>query len=334
MINIVDLRRMIQAAHKAETGTIASARFVLAAEARALDILSRAIPDDLDGAIATILAAKGRVIVSGIGKSGHVARKISATLASTGTPSYFVHAAEASHGDLGTITREDVCLLLSNSGETTELRDILAYTRRFSIPLIAISGKANSTIMRSADYRLLLPTVPEACPNGMAPTTSTTMMMALGDALAIALMEARGFAVEDFRGFHPGGQLGAQMARVSELMHGGDNLPLVSAQTPMSEALLTMSSKGFGIAIMVDANGALSGVITDGDLRRNMADLMDHAAGEVATINPAFVQPDALAASALALMNQRKISALPVVDIARRPVGIVHIHDLLRAGVA
>lgn len=334
MANIVDLRRMIQAATKTEIDAIASARNVLSAEAKALEILSRSIPADLESAVNVILVATGRVIVSGIGKSGHVARKISATLASTGTPSYFVHPAEASHGDLGTITQEDVCLFLSNSGETSELGDILAYTRRFSIPLIAISSRANSTIMRSADYRLLLPNVPEACPNGMAPTTSTTMMMALGDALAIALMEARGFAAEDFRDFHPGGQLGAQMARAGELMHGGDTLPLVRPDSPMSEALLTMSSKGFGIVIVTDDDGRLAGVITDGDLRRNMQDLMSHKAGEVATASPTVIQPDMLAASALALMNQRKISVLPVVDIALRPVGIVHIHDLLRAGVA
>ncbi|MPT48142.1 MAG: KpsF/GutQ family sugar-phosphate isomerase [Sphingobium sp.] len=325
---------MIQAATKTEIDAIASARNVLSAEAKALEILSRSIPADLESAVNVILVATGRVIVSGIGKSGHVARKISATLASTGTPSYFVHPAEASHGDLGTITQEDVCLFLSNSGETSELGDILAYTRRFSIPLIAISSRANSTIMRSADYRLLLPNVPEACPNGMAPTTSTTMMMALGDALAIALMEARGFAAEDFRDFHPGGQLGAQMARAGELMHGGDTLPLVRPDSPMSEALLTMSSKGFGIVIVTDDDGRLAGVITDGDLRRNMQDLMSHKAGEVATASPTVIQPDMLAASALALMNQRKISVLPVVDIALRPVGIVHIHDLLRAGVA
>ncbi len=313
---------------------MASARQVLIAEAQALDILTRHIPQDLEHAVETILAARGRVIVSGIGKSGHIGRKISATLASTGTPSHFVHAAEASHGDLGTITQEDVCLLLSNSGETTELRDILAYTRRFSIPLIAISSRPHSTIMRSADYRLALPAIPEACPNGMAPTTSTTMMIALGDALAIALMEARGFAPEDFKDFHPGGQLGAQMARVDELMHRRGELPLVRPEAPMSDVLLTISAKGFGIAIVVDDESRLLGVITDGDLRRNMKNLMERTAGEVATIGPAIIQPDMLAAKALALMTQRKISALPVVDIAQRPVGILHIHDLLRAGVA
>ncbi|GLS99976.1 KpsF/GutQ family protein [Sphingobium jiangsuense] len=313
---------------------MASARQVLLAEAQALDILTRHIPPDLEYAVETILTARGRVIVSGIGKSGHIGRKISATLASTGTPSHFVHAAEASHGDMGTITPDDVCLLLSNSGETAELRDILAYTRRFSIPLIAISSRPHSTIMRSADYRLALPAIPEACPNGMAPTTSTTMMIALGDALAIALMEARGFAPEDFRDFHPGGQLGAQMARVDELMHRRNELPLVRPETPMSEVLLTMSSKGFGIAIVVDGNGRLTGVITDGDLRRNMTSLMERTAGQVATTGPTVIQPDLLAVKALALMNQRKISALPVVDIAGCPVGILHIHDLLRAGVA
>ena len=313
---------------------MASARQVLLAEAQALEMLTRHIPPDLELAVEKILSVTGRVIVSGIGKSGHIGRKISATLASTGTPSHFVHAAEASHGDMGTITQEDVCLLLSNSGETSELRDILAYTRRFSIPLIAISSRPHSTIMRSADFRLTLPAIAEACPNGMAPTTSTTMMIALGDALAVALMEARGFAPEDFRDFHPGGQLGAQMARVDELMHRRNELPLVHPETPMSEVLLTMSSKGFGVAIVTDGQKRLIGVITDGDLRRNMASLMDRSAGEVATPDPTVIQPDLLAAKALALMNQRKISALPVVDIAGCPVGILHIHDLLRAGVA
>lgn len=310
------------------------ARQVLTAEAQALELLARNVPPDFERSVGTILNAKGRVIVSGIGKSGHVGRKISSTLASTGTPSYFVHAAEASHGDLGIITADDVCLLMSNSGETAELRDIVAYTRRFSIPLIAISSRANSTIMRSADYRLVLPKVPEACPNGMAPTTSTTMMIALGDALAVALMEARGFAPEDFRDFHPGGQLGAQMTKTAELMHQGEELPLVHQATPMSDALLVMSSKGFGIAVVVTEDGHLSGIITDGDLRRNMTHLMSCTAGEVATPHPVTIDSEMLAAKALALMNSRKISVLPVVDMIGRPIGLLHIHDLLRAGVA
>lgn len=312
----------------------ASARNVLAAEADALRRLSNNIPVDFERVLSLILSSRGRVIVSGIGKSGHIGRKISATLTSTGTPSYFVHAAEASHGDLGMITAEDVCILLSNSGETTELKDILAYTRRFSIPLVAISSRPNSTLMRSADYCLLLPDVPEACPNGLAPTTSTTLMLALGDALAVALIEARGFASENFREFHPGGKLGAQLAHCAALMHSESELPLVRPDTPMSETLIAMTSKGFGMAIVVDARGSLTGVVTDGDLRRNMTSLMDHTAGDIATRNPIVARPDMLAAQALSLMNERKISALLVVDDARRPVGVLHIHDLLRAGVA
>jgi len=319
-----------------ETALSSSAKRVLMAEADALRVLSENIPPDFGRVLSLILNLnlRGRVIVSGIGKSGHIGRKISATLTSTGTPSYFVHAAEASHGDLGMITHDDVCILLSNSGETIELKDILAYTRRFSIPLIAISSQQNSTLVRSADYTLLLPDIPEACPNGLAPTTSSTLMLALGDALAVALIEARGFASEDFREFHPGGKLGAQLARCDELMHLEAELPLVSPDTPMSETLIAMTSKGFGIAIVVNHEGGLVGVVTDGDLRRNMADLMTHRAGEIANPTPVTAHPDMLAAQALSLMNERKISALLVVDKSRCPVGILHIHDLLRAGVA
>lgn len=312
----------------------ASAQRVLAVEADALRILSTNIPADFERVLSLILGARGRVIVSGIGKSGHIGRKISATLTSTGTPSYFVHAAEASHGDLGMITADDVCILLSNSGETTELKDILAYTRRFSIPLIAISSRPNSTLVRSADYSLLLPDLPEACPHGLAPTTSSTLMLALGDALAVALIEARGFAPEDFREFHPGGKLGAQIARCGDLMHVGGELPLVHPDTAMSETLIAMTSKGFGIAIVVDADGVVVGVVTDGDLRRNMDNLMEHSAGEIATHTPVTAHPDMLAAQALSVMNARKISALLVVDDSMHPVGILHIHDLLHAGVA
>lgn len=312
----------------------ASARRVLAAEAEALRMLASNIPADFEPVLSLILNSPGRVIVSGIGKSGHIGRKISATLTSTGTPSYFVHAAEASHGDLGMITTNDVCILLSNSGETSELKDLLAYTRRFSIPLVAISSRPDSTLVRGADYALLLPDVPEACPNGLAPTTSSTLMLALGDALAVALIEARGFAPEDFREFHPGGKLGAQLARCGELMHIVSELPLVRPDTPMSDTLIAMTSKGFGIAIVVDEHGILVGVVTDGDLRRKMTSLMNLSAGEIATRKPVTARPDMLAAQALSLMNERKISALLVVNESRHPVGILHIHDLLRAGVA
>lgn len=306
---------------------------VLALEATALNDMAASVPADFDAAVAAILAMKGRLVVSGIGKSGHVGRKIAATLASTGTPAYFVHPAEASHGDLGMITETDICLLLSNSGETAELGDILAYCARFSIPVIGISSRAGSTLMRAASFELLLPPAPEACPNGMAPTTSTTLSIAIGDALAVALMEARGFAAEDFRGFHPGGKLGARMRRVADLMHGADALPLVTEATPMGEALLVMSAKGFGITAVAAGDGSLAGIVTDGDLRRNLDNLMSHSAGDIATRNPVTVPPDMLAAQALAVMNERKISVLLVADDQNRPVGILHVHDCLRAGV-
>lgn len=310
-----------------------TARRVLRAEAEGLTLLADGLPQDFEAVVALILSAKGRVIVSGIGKSGHVGRKISATLASTGTPSHFVHAAEASHGDMGMITEQDICLLISNSGETVELRDIVAYTRRFSIPMVAISSRSDSALMKAADYRLGLPPADEACPLGLAPTTSTTMTLALGDALAVSLMRQRNFMPENFHVFHPGGKLGAQMATVTQLMHGAEELPVVAAQTSMGETLLVMTSRGFGITAVV-SDGRVSGVISDGDLRRNMTGLMDRTAGEVANSAPIVVGPDELAVSALALMNARKISALLVVDEERRPLGVLHIHDCLRAGVA
>ena len=310
-----------------------AARRVLTLEAEALAAMAGDLPGGLDKAVALIQGAGGRIIVSGIGKSGHIGRKIAATFASTGTPAYYVHPSEASHGDLGLIGSDDVCLLISNSGETVELSDIIAYTQRFDIPVIAISSRADSTLMRVADAPLLLPHQAEACPMGLAPTTSTTMTLALGDALAVALMEVRGFGAENFATFHPGGKLGAQLARVGQIMHGCDALPLVSQDAKMSETLLVMTSKGFGIAAVVDEDGLLSGVVTDGDLRRNMADLMDRTAGAVATPNPKTIPPDMLAAEALAVLNSAKISVLLVTDADNRPQGVVHIHDLLRAGV-
>ena len=318
----------------ADPQIVSAAQKVLEIEAEALRLLSAHLPADFTRVIRLILSTKGRVIVSGIGKSGHIGRKIAATLASTGTPSFFVHASEASHGDLGMITPEDICILISNSGETQELGDILAHTRRFSIPLVAISSRAGSTLMTAADYELLLPpAAPEACPMGMAPTTSTTLTLALGDALAVALMEQRNFQPENFRTFHPGGKLGAQLATVAQLMHAADALPLVDLDTAMEEVLLEMTSKGFGITGVVQA-GKLAGIVSDGDLRRNMATLMGSRAGDVATRNPVTVPPTMLAAQALALMNARKITVLFVVDGAGAPVGILHLHDLLRAGVA
>lgn len=310
---------------------IAAAR-VLRIEGEALLALSKALPADFAAVVEQLISCKGRVILSGIGKSGHIARKIAATLSSTGTPAYFVHPAEASHGDLGTITPADVVIALSNSGETTELGDVIAHTRRFTIPLIAISSRASSTLALAADLNLTLPAAPEACPLGLAPTTSTTMALALGDALAVALMERRGFEPEHFRTFHPGGRLGARLARVGQLMRGANDLPLVATDTPMAETLLVMTQKGFGTAGVMDGP-RLVGVITDGDLRRNMKGLMDKAAFDVATRTPLTAPPEMLAAEAVALMNQRKITMLFVTDAQARPLGILHIHDCLRAGV-
>ena len=312
---------------------VRSARRVLQTEANAILEMVEALPEDFAEVVELILKTEGRVIISGVGKSGHIGRKISATLASTGTPSYFVHAAEASHGDLGMITSQDICLLISNSGETNELRDILLHTRRFNIPMIAISSNMGSTLMQSADFKLNLPNLPEACAIGMAPTTSTTLTLALGDAIAVAVMEQRGFGSEDFLKNHPGGKLGAQLSRVADLMHKGEKVPTVEADTPMSDVLLSMTSKGFGITGVLKG-GILIGVISDGDLRRHMGNLIEKTAGEIATLDPVTITPELFAAQALALLNEKKISALMVVDEAKRPVGIVHIHDLLRAGVA
>ena len=308
------------------------AREVLETESAGLTALAADLPDDFADVVALIAGAEGRVIVSGMGKSGHIGAKIVATLASTGTPAQFVHPGEASHGDLGMITRADVCVLLSNSGETAELKDILGHCLRFKVPLVALTSNAGSTLARAATYRLTLPKQPEACGIGMVPTTSTTLALAMGDALAVALLRGRGFTAEDFAVFHPGGKLGAQMAKVADLMHTGDEMPLVQAGTPMPEALLEMTSKGFGITGVIDGTRLL-GVVTDGDLRRNMAELMGKTAAEVATRDPRTVTPDTLAAAALATMQSAKISVLMVTE-GDAPVGILHIHDLLRAGVA
>jgi arabinose-5-phosphate isomerase len=313
-------------------GFLSTARRVIAREAEALAMLGQALDGSFSEAVQMVLAAKGRVIVSGMGKSGHIARKIAATLASTGTPAHFVHPAEASHGDLGMITKGDVALVLSNSGETPELADIVAHTRRFGIPLIGVASKADSTLMRQSEVAILLPAAPEACETGIVPTTSTTMMLALGDAMAIALMEHRAFTPDHFRLFHPGGKLGAKLLKVRDLMH--DAVPLIDAARPMSEALLVISAKGFGV-VGVTQGDALCGIITDGDLRRNMDGLLALTAGQVMTPAPRTIAPEALAEQAVALMNDRKITCLFVVDPAlpARPLGIVHIHDCLRAGV-
>lgn len=312
----------------------AAAARVLRTEGEAVLRMAAELPADFVGAVEVILTCRGRVILSGIGKSGHVARKIAATLASTGTPSQFVHPAEASHGDLGMVTEADVCILISNSGETAELGDLIRHARRFSIPLIGISRRADSTLMKAANLRLLLPDAPEACSIGMAPTTSTTLTLALGDALAVALMEQRGFLHEDFKVFHPGGKLGARLAQVHQMMHDETELPLVQPDTPMQETLLRMTDKGFGLACVVDDAGRLVGVVSDGDIRRNIDGLLRKAAGDVATRTPQTVPPDMLAAEALAIMNARKVSALVVVDQDRRPVGLLRLHVLLKAGLA
>ncbi len=311
----------------------ATAARVLRTEGEAVSAMADALPEDFAAAVEAILATQGRVILSGIGKSGHIARKISSTFASTGTPSAFVHPSEASHGDLGMVMPGDLTVLISNSGETSELRDMVAHVARFDIPMVAISGKPGSTLMQAADYRLLLPQAPEACVIGMAPTTSTTLTLALGDALAVATMERRGFLPEQFRTFHPGGKLGAQLSKVAQLMHVGDALPLVAADMPMSETLIVMSEKSFGIAGVVQ-EGALVGVISDGDLRRNIAHLMERNAGQVATRHPRVIGPDDLAAEAMGVMSGNRITALFVVDDAMRPVGLLHLHDCLRAGLA
>lgn len=285
--------------------------------------------------------SRGRVVVSGMGKSGHVARKIAATLASTGTPALFVHPAEASHGDLGMLVAGDAVLALSNSGETPELADLVAHARRFGLPLVAVTGRAESTLARAADVALVLPPAPEACPMGLAPTTSTTMQLALGDALAVALLTRRGFTASDFRTFHPGGRLGAKLSRVRDLMHGGAEMPLAPPGMRMDAALVAMSEKRFGCLGIVE-DGRLVGVITDGDLRRALqpgaaapqAALLARTAGEVMTRRPRAIGPDTLAAEALRLMNEGSITALFVVEATGRPVGILHVHDLLRAGVA
>ncbi|WP_420850144.1 KpsF/GutQ family sugar-phosphate isomerase [Rhodobaculum claviforme] len=314
---------------------------VLRAEVQGLSLIDAALSEGLAApfarafarAVDAIRTARGRLIVSGMGKSGHVGRKIAATFASTGTPAQFVHPAEASHGDLGMITSADICLLLSASGETKELADVIAHARRHAIALIGISRVADSTLMRQSDPGLLLPDAPEACAIGLAPTTSTTMMMALGDALAVAVMQARGFSREGFAAFHPGGTLGAQLAPVRALMHDGDALPVVTPDTPMGEALIEMSRKGFGVVAVV-AGDRLAGVVTDGDLRRNLDGLMARTAGAVATPNPQTIGPDALASEALGIMTARRITSLMVVDGGGTLLGLIHLHDCLRAGVA
>jgi arabinose-5-phosphate isomerase len=312
---------------------VASARRVFATAAEGIQALDKSLGADFKACVDLFLGIKGRVIVSGMGKSGHVGHKIAATLASTGTPAFFVHAAEASHGDLGMITNDDVVLALSNSGETSELADLIDYTRRFGIKLAAITAKRNSSLGQAADIVLELPDVPEACPLGLAPTTSTTMMLALGDALAVSLLERRGFTSDDYKVFHPGGKLGRRLLKVKDLMHTGAELPVVRPGTSMSDTIVVMTQKTFGIAGVVDG-GKLIGVVTDGDLRRHLqSGLLERTAGDIMTRNPKSTHGGILAQEALRHMNEWKVACLFVVDDGA-PVGIIRLHDILRAGAA
>jgi len=321
----------------ATSPAVTSALRTLSTEASGVEALAAALQSDLGPAftraIDTIREAKGRVIVTGLGKSGHIGRKIAATFASTGTPSFFVHAAEASHGDLGMITADDVILAISWSGEQPEMKNLITYAKRFRIALIAMTADGESTLGTAADIALTLPRAREACPHNLAPTSSL-MQLALGDALAIALLEGRGFTSVDFSVLHPGGKLGAMLKYVRDLMHAGPAIPLKPLGTRMSDALVEMSSKGFGCVGIVDAEGRIAGIVTDGDLRRHMRpDLMTALVDEVMTKSPKTIGPNLLASEALEILNSSKITALIVAD-ARKPIGIVHLHDLLRAGVA
>ena len=324
-----------QADHVKEDLT--GARQVILEEAEALKQLADGLTPEFSKAVEVILQTEGRVVVSGMGKSGHIGRKVAATFASTGTPAQFVHPAEASHGDLGMLTKGDAALVFSNSGETPELADLVSHVCRFGIPLIAAAAVADSTLLRAADIALLLPAVKEACVIGMAPTTSTTATLALGDALAMTVMRRRSFAPEHFRMLHPGGRLGAQLLSVRDLMHVGDAVPLVPEPESMQEALLLMSAKGFGITGVVDSDGMLIGVISDGDIRRNMEGLLERRAGDVATRDPKVIEPQTLAVEAVRLMHDRKVLCLFVVEASEggmRPVGLLHIRDGLRVGIA
>jgi arabinose-5-phosphate isomerase len=310
------------------------ARRVLRTEIAGLEALAAELDGGFAAAVDLLADVRGRVTVTGMGKSGHIARKIAATFSSTGTPALFVHPGEASHGDLGMIAEDDAVLALSNSGDTTELADIVAYTRRFRIPLIAMTSGTASSLAEAANVTLRLPTAAEACPMGLAPTTSTTMMLALGDALALVLLERKGFSTDDYRLLHPGGQLGKQLLRVADIMHDGDAVPLVAAGTGMAEAILVMTAKSFGCVGVTDAAGKLIGVVTDGDLRRHMGDgLLRSTVDAVLSARPKTIRPKALAAEALGLMNGQSITSLFAVDAGGKPLGILHIHDCLRAGI-
>jgi len=313
---------------------VASARRVLDVEIDGLKKLADSLGDDVAAAIELLTNVTGRVVVTGMGKSGHIARKIAATMASTGTPAMFVHPAEASHGDLGMITDKDAVFALSNSGETSELADLVDYCKRFEIPLITLTGRADSTLSQAATVSLVIPNASEACPLGLAPTTSTTVMLALGDAISVAILERKGFSHDDFHALHPGGKLGRRLLKVRDIMHTSEKLPLVTPETVMSEALIEMSAKGFGCVGVIGTDGTLTGIVTDGDLRRRMsADLTTRTVADVMTAGVKALYPEALASEALHFMNEKKITNVFVVDEGK-PVGVLHIHDCLRAGVA
>ncbi|PSJ63397.1 KpsF/GutQ family sugar-phosphate isomerase [Kumtagia ephedrae] len=320
------------------SSAIASALRTVAMEQAGVNALAEALQNGLSQpfaeAVDIISGINGRVIVTGVGKSGHIGSKIAATLASTGTPAFFVHPAEANHGDLGMIARDDAIIAMSWSGETAELKGIIAYSRRFSIPLISVTSGANSALARASDAVILLPRMPEACPHGLAPTTSTLQQLVIGDALAIALLEMRGFTPDHFRTFHPGGQLGASLTKIRDVMHQGTEIPMVASGTSMMDAIVAMSSKRFGCAVIVDPAGGLAGIITDGDLRRRIGeDLPSKTVDQVMTRNPKTVGPDMLAAAALQLIQTASITALVVIE-DDKVVGFVHLHDLLKIGAA
>ncbi|HVY42702.1 MAG TPA: KpsF/GutQ family sugar-phosphate isomerase [Hyphomicrobiaceae bacterium] len=330
--------RAVETPPQRSSASIAAALRTLDLEGEGIAALKAALDDGLGvpfaHAVEILAGARGRVIVTGIGKSGHISQKLAATFASTGTPANFVHPSEASHGDLGMITKDDVILAMSWSGETVELKNIITYSRRFAVPLIAITSRADSTLGKASDVVLELPKAKEACPHGLAPTTSTTMQLALGDCLAIALLEAKGFSAHDFKALHPGGSLGAQLKFVSDLMHKDDRLPIARETEPMASALVTMTQKAFGCLGIVDADGKLTGIITDGDLRRHMGpDLLAATTAKIMTRRPKTIGPQMLASAALELINSSRITALFVVEKGK-PIGIVHVHDLLRAGLA
>lgn len=319
------------AAIRSAVRTITTEQAGMAALAAALD---NGLAEPFAEAVAKISGITGRVIVTGVGKSGHIGAKIAATLASTGTPAFFVHPAEANHGDLGMIAGDDVVIAMSWSGESAELKGIVAYTRRFAIPLVGVTSNEGSALARESDVVLCLPRAPEACPHGLAPTTSTLLQLAIGDAIAVALLEARGFTADHFRTFHPGGQLGANLTQASEIMRTGDRIPLAARGTKMPEAVMTLSRLKVGCVCILENDGTLAGIVTDGDVARNLhRDLRDIPVDDIMTTSPKTIAPDTLAGTAIAMLNDHSISAL-VVTVDNRPVGVVHFHDLLRIGAA